>query len=87
MARLTIEDCLEHIDNRYDLVLLASKRARQIILGSEPLIEEDNDKPTVIALREIAEGLVTPENINEIDKFNEEEEYVEGDFPLPTIAE
>lgn len=87
MARLTIEDCLEHIDNRYDLVLLASKRARQLILGAEPQIEEDDDKPTVIALREIAAGLVTPENIDEIDKFNEEDEFVEVDISLPTAAE
>lgn len=84
MARLTIEDCLDNVDNRYDLVLLASQRARQIIMGAEPLVEEDNDKPTVIALREIAEGLVTPENINEIDRFDEEDEFVEeGDFTLP----
>lgn len=86
MARLTIEDCLETVDNRYDLVLLASQRARQLLLGAEPLIEEDKDKPTVIALREIAEGLVTPENIDEIDKFDEEEEFIEeGDFTLPVI--
>ena len=84
MARLTIEDCLDNVDNRYDLVLLASQRARQIIMGAEPLLEEDNDKPTVIALREIAAGLVTPENIDEIDRFDEEDEFVEeGDFTLP----
>ncbi|MFQ5661213.1 MAG: DNA-directed RNA polymerase subunit omega [Gammaproteobacteria bacterium] len=70
MARLTVEDCLKIIDSRYDLVLLASKRARQITLGSDPLIEEDNDKPTVIALREIAEGLITHENIDKIDKYD-----------------
>ena len=84
MARLTVEDCLSNVDNRYDLVLLASKRARQIILGSDPLIQEENDKPTVIALREIAEGLVTRENINDIDKPEPEEEFPEAaDFPLP----
>ena len=84
MARLTVEDCLDSVDNRYDLVLLASQRARQIIMGSEPLVPEDNDKPTVIALREISAGLVTPENINEIDKFDETEEFVEeGEFTLP----
>ena len=59
MARLTVEDCLEQVDNRYDLVLLASKRARQIAMGSDPLVREDGDKPSVVALREIAEGLVT----------------------------
>lgn len=60
MARVTVEDCLDNIHNRFDLILVASKRARQIARGvSEPLVERENDKPTVIALREIAEGLVT----------------------------
>lgn len=68
MARLTVEDCLENVDNRYDLVILAAKRARKIVFGSEPLVEEENDKPTVLALREIADGLVTSENIDKIDK-------------------
>jgi DNA-directed RNA polymerase subunit omega len=58
MARITVEDCLEHVDNRFDLVLLATKRARQLVNGVEPLLEWENDKPTVMALREIAEGLV-----------------------------
>jgi DNA-directed RNA polymerase subunit omega len=58
MARVTVEDCLEHVDNRFDLVLLATKRARQLVNGVEPLLEWENDKPTVMALREIAEGLV-----------------------------
>ncbi|MCH7695074.1 MAG: DNA-directed RNA polymerase subunit omega [Proteobacteria bacterium] len=73
MARLTVEDCLENVDSRYDLVLLASKRTRQITLGSDILVEENNDKPTVIALREIAEGLVTPDNIDKIGKYNPDE--------------
>ena len=55
MARVTVEDCLENVVNRYELVLLASKRARQIVLGSDPLVPDNNDKATVIALREIAE--------------------------------
>lgn len=60
MARVTVEDCLEHVDNRFQLVLLASKRARHIIQsGEEPLVDWDNDKPTVVALREIAEGEIT----------------------------
>ncbi len=81
MARLTIEDCLESLDNRYELVLLASKRARQIGMGLPPLVDEDDDKPTVIALREIAEGLITQENIDEIgspaidENDQEPEEY------------
>jgi DNA-directed RNA polymerase subunit omega len=59
MARITVEDCLQHVDNRFQLVLVATRRARQLALGSSPLVEVENDKPTVIALREIAEGLVT----------------------------
>ncbi len=58
MARVTVEDCLDHVDNRFDLVLLATKRARQLVNGVAPLLEWKNDKPTVMALREIAAGLV-----------------------------
>ncbi|KHF26298.1 DNA-directed RNA polymerase subunit omega [Solemya velum gill symbiont] len=64
MARVTVEDCLEHVDNRFDLVLLATRRARQLSEGVEPLLPEENDKPTVIALREIAEGLVSNESLD-----------------------
>lgn len=60
MARVTVEDCLENVDNRFQLVMLATKRARQLATkGYEPLVPEENDKPTVIALREIAEGKIT----------------------------
>jgi len=60
MARVTVEDCLNSVDNRFELVMLASKRARQLaIQGAEPLVEPGNDKVTVIALREIAEGKIT----------------------------
>lgn len=59
MARVTVEDCLEHVANRFELVMVASKRARQIaVRGDQPMVEWENDKPTVVALREIAEGLV-----------------------------
>ncbi|HBI22484.1 MAG TPA: DNA-directed RNA polymerase subunit omega [Legionella sp.] len=59
MARVTVEDCLEHVDNRFELVMLASKRARDIaIRGAQPMVEWENDKPTVVALREIAAGLI-----------------------------
>ena len=58
MARVTIEDCLEYVENNFELVLKASKRARDISHGAQPLVEEEGDKPTVIALREIAEGLL-----------------------------
>ena len=73
MARVTVEDCLENVVNRYELVLLASKRARQIVLGSDPLVPDNNDKATVIALREIAEDLVNSENINKINQLVDEE--------------
>ncbi len=59
MARVTVEDCLEHVDNRFELVMIASKRARQIATGGkDPKVEWENDKPTVVALREIAEQFV-----------------------------
>ena len=83
MARLTVEDCLKRLDNRYDLVILASKRTRQLTLGSDPLVEHVNDKPTVIALREIAAGLITHENIDQIGKYNPDEVDVnELGFPI-----
>lgn len=60
MARVTVEDCLENVSNRFELVMIATKRARDIaVKGEEPLVEWENDKPTVVALREIAAGLVT----------------------------
>lgn len=59
MARITVEDCLDNLDNRFDLVLMAAKRARQLANGVDPLIPWENDKPTVVALREIADGLIT----------------------------
>jgi DNA-directed RNA polymerase subunit omega len=83
MARLTVEDCLENVNNRYDLVLLASKRARQIAMGADPLVPANKDKPTVIALREIAENLINEENIDKINQFDTEDEFSEEDFNLP----
>jgi len=64
MARITVEDCLDNVENRFELVLTATKRARQIAQGSDPLVEEENDKPTVIALREIAEGFIDAERVD-----------------------
>lgn len=66
MARVTVEDCLDHIPNRFDLVLIASKRARQLSNGKESTLPWDNDKPTVLALREIALGTVTSEILDQI---------------------
>lgn len=71
MARITVEDCLDNLDNRFDLVLLASKRARQLVNGVEPLVPWENDKATVVALREIAEGLVTPLSLEEPEETEE----------------
>ena len=65
MARVTVEDCLEHVDNRFELVLQAAKRARKISLGAEPLVPIENDKPTVVALREIAQGLIKKEMLQD----------------------
>jgi DNA-directed RNA polymerase subunit omega len=59
MARVTVEDCLENVESRFELVLLASKRARQLVAGKEPMVDWENDKATVVALREIGVGKVT----------------------------
>ena len=67
MARITVEDCLHNIENIFEMVLVAAKRARRVAHGADPMVELENDKPTVIALREIAEGLVTPAILEEID--------------------
>ena len=73
MARITVEDCLEKVNNRFHLVRVASKRARQIMNGKEPTLEWDNDKATVLALREIAAGNITEEMLDEKPVINEEE--------------
>ncbi|HXR52017.1 MAG TPA: DNA-directed RNA polymerase subunit omega [Steroidobacteraceae bacterium] len=65
MARITVEDCLPNVENLFQLVLLASARARRLANGAEPTVPVDNDKVTVIALREIAEGNITPEMLLE----------------------
>ncbi len=68
MARVTVEDCLDNVDNRFELVMLAAKRAKQLVMnGAEPLVEPENDKPTVIALREIAAGKVTTATMAEAE--------------------
>ena len=73
MARITVEDCLDNIDNIFEMVLVAAKRARRIAHGSDALVSLDNDKPTVIALREIAEGHITPAILDEIEQPATEE--------------
>ncbi len=66
MARVTVEDCLENVDNRFQLVLVATKRARQLANGRDAMVEWEKDKPTVVALREIAEGYVTRTILEEV---------------------
>ncbi len=65
MARVTVEDCLDKVDNRFQLVLVATKRARQLARGTQPFVEWENDKPTVVALREISEGYISPSILDE----------------------
>ena len=72
MARITVEDCLDHVENRFELVMVSSKRARQISTGGkDPLVPWENDKPTVIALREIEKGLVSAEILDEPEQDEE----------------
>ena len=73
MARITVEDCLEKVENRFHLVRVASKRARQIMNGKEPTLNWDNDKATVLALREIAAGNITEEMLDEKPVVNDDE--------------
>lgn len=68
MARVTVEDAVLKVGNRFDLVLLAARRARQLSMGSKSLVDEKNDKPTVIALREVEEGLITEEFLDKQDR-------------------
>ena len=82
MARVTVEDCLEHVDNRFELVMLATRSARGLrSYGNDPLVPEENDKATVIALREIAEGLISHEMLDSQEVSTEDEE-VELSFSL-----
>ncbi|MDE2234913.1 MAG: DNA-directed RNA polymerase subunit omega [Gammaproteobacteria bacterium] len=67
MARVTVEDCLENVDNLFQLVLVATKRARQLARGVEPTLPWENDKPTVLALREVAAGNIGPAILNQVE--------------------
>jgi len=67
MARITVEDCVDNIENIFEMVLVAAKRARRIAHGADALVELENDKPTVVALREIAEGHITPAILDEVE--------------------
>jgi DNA-directed RNA polymerase subunit omega len=87
MARITVEDCLVHVENRFDLVLLAARRARQIAQGADPLLPAENDKPTVIALREIAEDLISTSSMDEMEAQAEIEKIATDDDLIRQIAQ
>ncbi|MXN67354.1 DNA-directed RNA polymerase subunit omega [Stappia sp. GBMRC 2046] len=82
MARVTVEDCIDKVENRFELVLLASHRARMISSGSPLTVDRDNDKNPVVALREVAEQTVNPEDLKE-DLIHSLQKYVEVDEPEP----
>jgi DNA-directed RNA polymerase subunit omega len=86
MARVTVEDCVDKVDNRFQLVLLAAHRARMISNGSQLLVERDNDKNPVVALREIAEERISPEDLAE-ELVHSLQKYVEVDEPEPAPAQ
>jgi DNA-directed RNA polymerase subunit omega len=85
MARVTVEDCVDKVENRFELVLLASHRARMIASGAPLTIDRDNDKNPVIALREIADQTVAPEDLKE-DLIHSLQKYVEVDEPEPEVV-
>jgi DNA-directed RNA polymerase subunit omega len=82
MARVTVEDCIDKVDNRFDLVLLAAHRARMISSGSQITVDRDNDKNPVVSLREIADETISPGDLNE-DLVHSLQKYVEVDEPEP----
>ena len=91
MARITVQDCSQNVDNLFDMVIIAAKRARRLANGAEPLVERENDKPTVIALREIAAGLINEEILLEVSEpendllSSEEAEELLANTPIPAI--
>jgi DNA-directed RNA polymerase subunit omega len=84
MARVTVEDCIDKVENRFDLVLLAAHRARMISSGTQLTIDRDNDKNPVVALREIAETTVSPGDLKE-ELIHNLQKYVEVDEPEPEV--
>ena len=85
MARVTVEDCIDKVENRFDLVLLASHRARMVSSGAPITIERDNDKNPVVALREIADETISPGDLRE-DLIHSLQKYVEVDEPEPELG-
>ncbi|MEQ8402522.1 MAG: DNA-directed RNA polymerase subunit omega [Roseitalea porphyridii] len=86
MARVTVEDCIDKVDNRFDLVLLAAHRARQISQGSQITVDRDNDKNPVVALREIADETLSPGDLEE-DLIHSLQKHVEVDEPESELGE
>jgi DNA-directed RNA polymerase subunit omega len=85
MARVTVEDCIDKVENRFDLVLLAAHRARMVSSGAQITVERDNDKNPVVALREIAEQTISPDDLKE-EFVHSLQKYVEVDEPEPEVA-
>jgi len=85
MARVTVEDCIDKVENRFDLVLLASHRARMISSGAPITVDRDNDKNPVVALREIAETTISPDDLKE-ELVHSLQKYVEVDEPEPATV-
>ena len=90
MARITVEDCMHKVDNIFDMILMAAKRAKKIAHGAEVLVERENDKPTVIALREIAAGEISPSVLEEMDLIDAEallkNEETDDIMPLQSLS-
>ena len=85
MARVTVEDCIEKVENRFDLVLMAAHRARMISSGAQITVPRDNDKNPVVALREIGDATISPEDLRE-DLIHSLQKYVEVDEPKTSAA-
>jgi len=85
VARVTVEDCIEKVENRFDLVLMAAHRARMISSGAQITVSRDNDKNPVVALREIGDGTISPEDLHE-DLIHSLQKYVEVDEPENSAA-
>ncbi|NOY62222.1 MAG: DNA-directed RNA polymerase subunit omega [Gammaproteobacteria bacterium] len=82
MARITIEDCMGQVESRFQLVLIAAKRARELYMGAEALVDWENDKPTVVALREIAEGKIDASILNKVNAREHAQESLVGEEEL-----
>ncbi|HEX7046156.1 MAG TPA: DNA-directed RNA polymerase subunit omega [Gammaproteobacteria bacterium] len=88
MARVTVEDCLDNVENLFELVLVATKRARQLSNGAESMVPWENDKSTVVALREIADGYITPTVLDEADNpFAAQEAAAAAEAEAAAMAE